>query len=243
MLTLSKWEKLADPIVAIAALAFLVTFAWPILDTSLSDNWRAVCRFVSDAVWALFIVDYLARVTLAERRMHYIARHLLDLLMIALPMLRVLRLLRVVMLLRHLNRQATESLQGRVAFYLGGSTPLVLFCAAVAVLDAERHSSHANITNFEDALWWAFNTVTTVGYGDYFPVTTEGRFVAVGLMLAGVALIGVVTASIASWLLERVRQIETETQVATRADVTALHLEIKQLRAELGRPSGDNAQL
>jgi voltage-gated potassium channel len=243
MLTLSRWEKRADPIVAVAALAFLVTFAWPILDTSLSGSWRGVCRFVSDTVWVLFVADYLVRVALADRRLHYVIGHLPDLLMIGLPMLRVLRLLRVVMLLRHLNRQATESLQGRVALYLGGSTPLVLFCAAVAVLDAERHSSDANITNFGAALWWAITTVTTVGYGDYFPVTTEGRFVAVGLMLAGVALIGVVTASIASWLLERVRQIETETQAATRADITALRSEIRQLRAELSHASDHSTPL
>jgi voltage-gated potassium channel len=234
MLTLSRWEKRADPVLAVAAVAYLVTFALPILDTSLSGGWRAVCRAVSDTIWVLFIADFLTRIWLADRKWHYIGRHVPDLLMIALPMLRTLRLLRVVMLLRYLNRHAAESLQGRVAIYVGGSTPLVLFCAAVAVLDAERHSAHANITSFGDALWWAATTVTTVGYGDHYPVTTEGRFVAVALMLAGVALLGVVTASIASWFIDRVRQIESETQAATRADLTALRSEIQQLRSDLG---------
>ena len=80
--------------------------------------------------------------------------------------------------------------------------------------------------------------MSTVGYGDFKPVTTEGRFVAVGLMLAGVALLGVVTASIASWLIDEVREVETETQAATRADLAQLRAEIAALRAQLrqGQP-------
>lgn len=66
---------------------------------------------------------------------------------------------------------------------------------------------------------WAMTTVTTVGYGDRFPVTETGRFVAGGLMLAGIALLGVVTASLASWLIERVAEVEEESQAATRGDV------------------------
>src|SRR6185437_17060771 len=107
-----------------------------------------------------------------------------------------------------LNRRATDSLRGKVAIYVAGATVIVLFCAALAVLDAERRNAHANITTFGDALWWASTTVMTVGYGDRFPVTVAGRFVAVGLMLGGIALLGVVTASIASWLIGRVRDAE-----------------------------------
>lgn len=80
---------------------------------------------------------------------------------------------------------------------MGASTGLVIFCAALTVLDAERGHG-GNIQTFGDALWWAIVTMSTVGYGDKFPVTTEGRFVGVGLMLAGIALLGIVTASVAS---------------------------------------------
>ncbi len=75
--------------------------------------------------------------------------------------------------------------------------------------------------------------MTTVGYGDHFPVTTEGRFVAVGLMLAGIALIGVVTASFATWLIDRVRQVEREAQTDVTASIQALRDEIAGLRAQL----------
>lgn len=74
---------------------------------------------------------------------------------------------------------------------------------ALAVFDAERGSAKANITSYGDAVWWACTTVTTVGYGDLYPTTLEGRLVAVLLMLVGIALIGSVTAAMASWFLAR----------------------------------------
>lgn len=78
-------------------------------------------------------------------------------------------------------------------------------------------------------------TVTTVGYGDRFPVTTSGRFVAAGLMLAGIALLGIVTASLATWLIDRIRQVEEESEAATRRDVAALTSEVRALRDEIAR--------
>jgi voltage-gated potassium channel len=74
------------------------------------------------------------------------------------------------------------------------------------VLDAERGRPGANITDFGDAIWWAITAMTTVGYGDRFPVTGTGRFVTAGLMVGGIALVGVVTATLASWLVERVSE-------------------------------------
>ena len=76
-------------------------------------------------------------------------------------------------------------------------------------------------------------TVTTVGYGDLYPVTDTGRGVAVGLMLCGIALIGVVTASFASWLVERVAAAEAAAEAATQRDVLALTEEIRALRADV----------
>ena len=106
---------------------------------------------------------------------------MLDLLSIALPVLRPLRLLRLVALVRILNRKATTSLHGRVAIYVVSSAALIIFVASLAGLDAERGKPHANINTFGDALWWSATTVMTVGYGDRYPVTVTGRFVAAGL--------------------------------------------------------------
>jgi len=152
---------------------------------------------------------------------------------IALPILRPLRLLRLVMLLRVLNRRATNSLRGRVITYVSGATVLIIGSAGLAVLDAERGHPGADINNYGDALWWAMTTIATVGYGDRYPVTGQGRFVAAGLMLAGIALLGVVTASIASWLIEKVREVEADAQAMTQRDVAELRAEIQALRREL----------
>lgn len=78
---------------------------------------------------------------------------------------------------------------------------LVVF-SSVAILHVEIDAEGNNIKTAEDALWWAFATITTVGYGDRYPVTTEGRFVGVLLMAAGVGLIGTFSGSVATWFLE-----------------------------------------
>ncbi|WP_324276688.1 potassium channel family protein [Blastococcus brunescens] len=143
-----------------------------------------------------------------------------------------------------LNRHAGQSLRGRVIVYVCGATSLIIFVAALALLDAEGDHPDANVDGFGDALWWAFATVTTVGYGDRYPITTEGRVIAAGLMLAGIALLGVVTATFASWLVERVQEVGEDNQTATRRDVQALVQEVAALRSELnGRRSGAPAAM
>ena len=192
-------------------------------------------RVLTWVAWALFVADYLVRLALADQRRRFVVRNLFDLLVIALPLLRPLRLLRLVTLLHVLNRHAGSSLRGRAGVYVGGAAALVLFVASLAVLDAERDHPGANITTFGDALWWAATTVTTVGYGDHYPVTLAGRAVAAGLMLSGIALIGVVTATFASWLIERVQEVEEAAQTATRRDVELLAREVAELRSTLER--------
>jgi voltage-gated potassium channel Kch len=116
-----------------------------------------------------FVVDIVVRLALADERLRYLIRHWYDVLMIALPLLRPLRLLRLIPLLSVLNRRAKIRLRGRIAIYLASGASLLAFCAAIAVLDAERSSPDANIIDFGDAIWWAGSTMATVGYGDRYP--------------------------------------------------------------------------
>jgi voltage-gated potassium channel len=190
---------------------------------------------VTWVAWAAFAVDYVVRLGLAHDRRRFFRRNLLDLAVVILPLLRPLRLLRLVRVLEVLNRAAADSLRGRVATYVVGGTVLVMFVASLAALDAERGRAGANIVTFKDAVWWSFATITTVGYGDRYPVTDTGRLVAAGLMICGIGLLGVVTAWLASWLIDRVSEVGEESQAATRRDVEALTAEVAALRAELSR--------
>ena len=154
-------------------------------------------------------------------------------------MLRPLRLLRLLTLFAVLQRATGTWIRGRVTVYVVGSTVLLVFLASLAELEAERPAPGARIRTFADAVWWAFETITTVGFGDRVPVTPEGRFIAVGLMLAGIALLGIITATLASWLVERISSGERAGEAVTTAHVDALADEIRALRAELAAVRAD----
>jgi voltage-gated potassium channel len=201
-----RWERRTEIPLLLLALAFLIAYAWPVLDPRIDQSLQATLAVASLTVWAAFAADFVARLTLAEDRWLYARRHWYDVALIVLPMLRPLRLLRLLALVRILNRTATNSLVGRVSAYVGGAAVMAVALGSIAVLDAERDAPGANITAYGDALWWAATTVTTVGYGDHYPVSTQGRLIAVMLMVVGIALVGAVTASVAAWMVARVEE-------------------------------------
>lgn len=228
-----RWEARAETPLTVAALAFLVAYAIPIAWPAVPGGAHRLCDAVIAATWIGLGVDYLVRLTLAPAKWRFVGHNLLDLATIALPLLRPLRLLRLVALLSVLNRAGAHTLRGRVVTYVLGGSALLLLTAALAVTEAERGRPGTTIVNLGDGFWWAFTTMSTVGYGDLYPVTTTGRAVAVALMLGGVALLGTVTATLASWLIERVAaQTETE-EAATRAQVEALSDEVRALRVAM----------
>nr|WP_232523147.1 potassium channel family protein [Nocardioides sp. MAH-18] len=192
------------------ATAFLIAYAWPVLDPRLDPDVESVLTVASWTIWGAFAIDFVIRLYLADRRRHYALHHWYDVVLIAAPMLRPLRLLRLLAFARILNRSAVGGLAGRVSVYVAGVAVMALGLGALAILDAERDAPGANITTAGDALWWAATTVTTVGYGDRYPVTTTGRFVAAALMVVGIAVVSSLTAVIATWLIENVQQTKPE---------------------------------
>jgi len=219
----------------VLAVVFLGAYAWPVLDPDLSADAQRACDAVVFLVWVVFLVDYVVRLVLAEHRSTFVRRHLLDLASVGLPLLRPLQLLRLVRALTILERKLGESLQSRIAIYVGAVVTLILTISSLAVLDAERDANGATITTIGDAVWWSFTTITTVGYGDQYPVTTTGRAIAVALMISGIALLGVITAALASALINRFGEIDEASQQATRRDVQALAEEVRRLRTEVAR--------
>jgi voltage-gated potassium channel len=228
---IAAWDRRVDWWLTGLAVVFLVAYAVQVLDTGLGPDGHDALEALLTAVWVVFGLDFLVRLGLARRRGRYLLHHLLDLAVLLLPMLRPLRAVRAVLAIGVLNRQLRDNVRGRVAVYVGGAVVLVGFVASLAVLDAERDAPDASITTFGDALWWTITTVSTVGYGDRYPVTLEGRLVAGGLMIAGIALLGVVTASLASWFVENLRRHERQLE----SEVDRTEVQLAQVLAELRR--------
>lgn len=237
-----QWERWTNWPLTAAAVLFLVAYAVPIIWPQLPPSVLRACSLTSWATWVLFAIDLVTRLVLAPDRRRYLLRHWFDVLVVVLPLLRPLRLLRLVPLLRVLNRHATAGLRGRLGVYVAGGAALLAFCGALTVLDAERANPEANITSFGDAIWWAAATMTTVGYGDRYPTTGVGRLAAVALMVAGVAVLGVVTATLASWLVEQVKTAEQEQTNELRVEIADLRARVDALgeRDYWGREDGDS---
>ncbi|MDR6906151.1 voltage-gated potassium channel [Agromyces sp. 3263] len=227
-----RWQRATEWPLVFAAVAFLLAYSWEVI-AELTGTGLLVAEIVIAVTWLIFLVDYIVNLVLAEHRWRWFYTHLFDLAIVVLPMLRPLRLLRLVTILAVVQRTAGAAFRGRVIVYVAAAASLLVYVAALAVLDAERHSG-GSIQTLGQGLWWAFVTITTVGYGDHFPVTPTGQFVAVGVMLGGIALIGVVTATLASWIVEKVGANEAAEEALTRQHVEELMIEIRALREAIG---------
>jgi len=205
MTRVERWERRAEVPLLLLAVAFLIAYAWPVFDEQLDHDVRTFLSVASWTIWVAFGVDFAARLFLAEERSRYALHHWYDVLLIGLPLLRPLRLLRILALARVLNRSVVGNLVGQVSAYVVGTAVMAVGLGAIAILDVEQDVPGANITSFGDAIWWSTTTTTTVGYGDFYPVTTQGRFIAVGLMVVGIAMVGAITASVAAWMVAQVQ--------------------------------------
>jgi voltage-gated potassium channel len=227
-----RWERHTEWPLALVAIVFLAMYSVQVLTRPHGEEAHAL-DVASWIVWSLFVVDYIVRLSLAPDRRQWFVRHLLDLLIVALPLMRPLRLLRLVVLVGALQKAIGNVVRGRILIYTIAGVVLLVYVASLAILDQERGRPGAKINTFGDAVWWAISTVTTVGYGDQYPITVLGRVVAVLLMIGGISLIGVVTASLASWIVQRVAETDTASQAATAAHIDELRSEIRTLAEEL----------
>ena len=127
----------------------------------------------------------------------------------ALRLIRLLRILRAFRSTKHLVNHVFKSrTQGALTSAAIIAILMIIF-SSIAILEVE-HAPNSNIKTAEDAIWWAYVTITTVGYGDKFPVTTEGRIIAAFLMTVGVALFGTFTAFLASWFVGQTKKEEVK---------------------------------
>lgn len=138
---------------------------------------------------------------------------------------RIIRVLRAVRAVRMIALTFSESRAHGTALITGLACFFLLFIGSAAILIFEQPVND-NISDAGQAMWWAVVTMTTVGYGDAYPITTEGRLVAIILMVAGVGLFGTLSGLLASWL------IRTEDD-GTNDQVAALRQEVHEMKAML----------
>ncbi len=206
-------------------------------------------NIVDTVICVVFLADFFVRLYAADRKWAFLKWGWIDLVssIPVVPALRVGRLFPVVRIFRALR--ALRSAKALAGFFFRFRSKSVLAAAllmafvlavagSVAMLYLET-APNSNIKNEQDSLWWAVSTVTTVGYGDKFPVTLGGRVVAVVLMITGVALIGTFTACVATWFVgQEIEAIHGEERLE-RHDIDGIHARldrIESMLAEMNKP-------
>lgn len=206
----------------VLSLAFLVGFIM-VIDPGSNDQYLHLGRVLMFIGWLGFLIDYLISLLLAPNRHHYIRHHLVAAVAIIVPPLHILLMGKV---LKTMTSGAKRRFGSRVRMYALYLTTLTMVLAALAVSYFERQDPASNIKSFGESLWWTSETVSTVGYGDYYPITFMGRVVAVVLFVNGIALVSAVTATVAA------RVLDFDDETGEEADVNLAELQRRLIAIE-----------
>ena len=233
---ISLWQVIMLFLCVYVLLALLIDTVLPLpAETSMLLN------HIDTLVCFIFIGDFIYQLINSKNKLEYLKWGWIDLVS-SIPNLQIFRwgrfarLIRILRILRGIR--STKLLlkflfqnraQGSFASVAMISFVLVVF-SSIAILNCEV-SAGSNIKTAKDALWWSFVTITTVGYGDYYPTTLEGRIIAALLMTAGVGLFGTFTAYVASLFFESEKQQEEEKMLL---ELKALRQQLEKIEKALG---------
>lgn len=201
---LFAYEAKTNTLLSALALVYLVTFSIQSIWYEPKAEWYPWLVAFGNALWLLFAIDLLFRFLLAPVKKHFFRRNWIDTITVVVPQFKALRALRAFTpngVLAHARSKSV--ITGGAAMTAGLATTIVIWIGSLMVLDAERGAPGSEIENIGEAVWWAFETVTTVGYGDYVPVTQWGRIFAVMIMLVGISVLGAVTATLSATLVKQ----------------------------------------
>ncbi len=225
---LHRIERYTELPLLVLAFAMIPLLVGPML-WELSAQDEATFNILNYFIWALFAADLVIKTAISPRRIGYLRRHWLEVLVVVVPFFRPLRLLRIFIF----GSRAWVGIRRlvNVDFLLVYGIGLVIIAATIVA--SVEGGAEASIQNFADALWWALVTITTVGYGDMVPITWAGKAIGVVLMLGGIAFFSGITANLASFL---VRSKDTGNK-----EIARLLEEMKGLREEIGRLQSGHA--
>lgn len=195
-------------------------------------------------LWVVMLVEYLVRLVITPDTPGYVKRRWVEPVTVVLPAFQgwhVVGIEKVTLLVREGELRAEAILKHHSLFRVLIAVVGVLFIGAWLVLLFEENAKNSNIHDYPDALWWAIVTVTTVGYGDRYPVTEGGRIVAVVLMLVGIGLIGVLTATVASLFIKEHADANKEELKKSHADLGVQLSIISERLADVERRLGASA--
>ncbi|GAB3804428.1 potassium channel family protein [Humibacter antri] len=201
-----RWQRISTWPFLVLSLVFIVVYSIRCLDPTIPFVERTILATVLGVIWAVFIADYVGRLLLSPQKWPFVRANVTDLLAALLPIFRPFRALRELRRIPFFRQRSGTAVRARVVTYALLFVVLWLYTIAVTEVAAERGAHGATILNLGDAIYWAVVTMATVGYGDMVPVTTLGRVLAIMLMLSGIVIVGVTTATVVSYFNDTIRR-------------------------------------
>ena len=226
---LERIKQITEIPLLILAVAMVPLIVVP-LTVNLSDSAEDALLACDWFIWGVFAATYVTRLALSRHRLRFVRQEWAELLIVVIPFLRPLRLLRSVRVLRTLRLVRLVGVVGEVAkkgkrllvrhrLHYAVLVGIVIVVASAAIITVVERNDSPNIRTFGDGLWWAVTTITTVGYGDTYPVTDAGRAIAMFLMVMGIAFFGIITANIAAFFIEQSEGPEPSASTSPASDV------------------------
>lgn len=195
-----NWNKYLNLPLAILSLLYFALYSYGVVYKPQGASLQIVENF-NNAIWVIFAIDIVLKFAARSSLKTFFKSYWLELIALTLPFIRFLRVFRFLLAIRAL-RALNRGRREKTVFWTLNLLPLAWFIGSIAILDAESSSTNASIVSLDQALWWSLTTISTVGYGDLYPTTLEGRFIAGILMIFGISLFSAGAGILASWILQ-----------------------------------------
>jgi voltage-gated potassium channel len=194
-------SRIWNSLLTFLAFAFLIAYSYPAFVANVTAANQQILDVIQWVSWLAFAFDLSFNLLQVSDKLRYLRSHPLEVLAVALPFLRPLRLLRFVSFSTLVFEKVNLGKSVSISFRVISIALFLTYLAGIEITLAERGNPEATIQSVGDGLWWAITTLTTVGYGDIYPTTTQGRLIAVGLMISGICVLGVISATVAAWFV------------------------------------------